>query len=135
MQESRIGTEEECAQFSRGTDPGTKGWWYHGTREREARSLTDGTKRFEGIGEVCFTRNPQGASQHHGKFVIRAMLHVDRNSGDHYYEQDASVGITGGFDEIKVYGASCIMVERCYLGDHTGIGGVNGTAGVRRTGR
>ena len=114
--ESKIGTEGECEAFEQGTDPDTAGWWYHGTTQEEAEALRTGQKRFIGADEVCFTRNPKGASQDmlHGDYVIRAKVNLNREY-DTYFIEAPTVGITQGFAWLKTYDASRIMIDRCYI--------------------
>ena len=113
MAESKIGTENECQDFSYGTDKGTEDWWYHGCSERDALEILSGEQVWKGSDERCFTRDPHGADQQHGTAVIRAMLHLNKPP-DRYFIEDS--GITAGFPWIKMYDASAIMFDREYLG-------------------
>jgi hypothetical protein len=114
--ESNLGTPAECDKFEIGTDPVTVGWWYHGTTESEARAFIAGTRRFKGTAQVCFTRNPKGASQDlaKGHWVLRVKVNLQRPL-DSYFIEDASVGITQGFDWLKMHDASRIMIDSEYI--------------------
>jgi len=110
---STLGTPEECEAFSQGTDEVTKGWWYHGCLQKDADGILAGKQVWRGADGCCFTRDPHGADQQHGEAVVRAMLHLTKPP-DIYYIDDS--GITGGFDQIKVYDASSIKFDQTYVG-------------------
>ena len=40
MAKSKLGNENECEEFSSGTDSETEGWWYHGCSMKDAYGHT-----------------------------------------------------------------------------------------------
>lgn len=114
--ESKIGTSDECEQFSQDTDIAphdTRGWWYHAPKNKAAaREFANGDRRFNSRSFISFTRNPAGASQYGGQWVIRVMFDLHRSQGDNYTFGPSA--IDSGHDWLKTRAATQIMVERDY---------------------
>ncbi len=116
---SKSGSREQCLEFSKGTDRGTEGPWYHATNEQFAKDAASGRDHFKSPSgklkePVCFTRDIKGAAKdlanwEKDDWVIRASIHVVRAMRDQY---DTDQGeFTGQHLWIKVWDARNIMVE------------------------
>ena len=97
---------DQCEQRSLGTDPFAAGWWYHGTTYRTAKAILCGKEKIRS--PFWLTRNPAGASQHHGTTVIRCTtnLHSSRPPqprDDRYYRKGGNEGLDQPYEWIGVF--------------------------------
>ena len=95
----------ECLQRSRGTDKGTAGWWIHGTTEPTARAILNGKKKVHS--PFWLTRNPDGASQHHGKTILWCTVKLcttqpPKPSDDKYKRKGKNEGLDQPYEWIGV---------------------------------
>ena len=97
---SRIRAEvlsaEECLARSTGTQAGTEGWWFHGTTARTAVAILSGQRKLHS--PFWLTRNPAGASQHHGHIVLWCTVNLRRSlpakaTDDKYHRKGGDEGL------------------------------------------
>ena len=113
----------DCLERSRGTDPFTEGWWYHGTTYRTAQAMLNGRKRI--TGEFWLTKNPQGASQCNGTKVLRCTVHLNKSDppragDDRYNRKDEDEGLDQPYKWIGVIEGCVFLDKDCIQDDIAG---------------
>jgi len=90
----------DCETASEGTDPVTEGWWFHGTDERTAKNILSGKRPIRS--PFCLTKNHKGASQRHGKCVIRCTVRLKKTAHDRYFMKEKGEGLDAEFRWLEV---------------------------------
>lgn len=98
-------TPQESEARSQGTDAFTAGWWYHGTTYRTAQAILNGQKEVHSI--FWLTRNPSGASQHHGTTVLRCTVNLRKSqppqpTDDKYNRKSGNEGLDQPYEWLGV---------------------------------
>lgn len=119
MKESHLGTEQECIEFSEGTDPETEGWWYHSGTESECRALSTGEARVrtKGKHDFWFSRCEVGANHKaEHTHVIRATVNVSEDFRDEWRMEDPeNNGLAAGYRWLCVSDPRRFMIERDWI--------------------
>lgn len=120
----QMGTEQECLEFSVGTDAEIDVWWYHGTTQAVADQFLRGKCALDPKRKFSLTTDPNGASQNAlADAVIRARVKANRPSPDWYSTEDNDGNKLVGTDHmgkshlwLHIRDATRIMVDKDYCG-------------------
>jgi hypothetical protein len=110
---------EECLRRSVGTDPFTKGWWYHGTNEKTAKGMQTGSVKI--TDGFWLTKNPAGASQCNGEWIVRCTVRLNRrpespNGLDRYMTKAGNQELDQPYKWIEVLEGT-IFIDKDWNGD------------------
>jgi hypothetical protein len=94
------------------TDPGTEGWWYHGTDERTGNALRACKKAVKS--PFYLSKNPRGASQRHGKCAVRCTVLLNKAQQDKYFMKGEGEGLDRGYAWLEVIEGT-IFIDRDYI--------------------
>ena len=82
-------SEAECVERSKDTDEFTQGWWYHAATAAGKKTKLSGNID----SPFWLTQNPKGASQSHGKEIIKCRVLLNRSKHDRYDTKDGQSGL------------------------------------------
>ena len=116
----------ECEQQSQGTDSFTAGWWFHGTTYKTAKAILSGQKKIHS--PFWLTRNPSGASQHHGCTVLPCTVNLHKSqppktTDDKYNRKDGDEGLDQPYEWLGVVEGRVFIANdsiRESIADHSG---------------